>query len=147
MVAASRYLLRKLVSVGALIGASLALWGCSGKQVKFVIKPSEDANGRRPVYVLVRNVDDKTYLEESYQAVAAKVMAPDDTVLGSEVVFPGVEKEIEIDKPEEGSLGVYVLFTHPSGEWKKRLETPLPSKVEICLSGSRLCSESEAENK
>jgi len=128
----------------AMLLGSLFLWGCgASKQVKLVVRPGDDANGRLPFYVLVRSVDDKTYLEESYQTVAGKVMAPDESVLDAEVIFPGVERVIEVSKPEKGTLGVYFLLTHPSGDWKTLVSEPLPDKLELKVEGSRLLRSSK----
>jgi hypothetical protein len=113
--------------------------GCGGgSQVKVVVRAAKEANGRRPFYVLVRSVDDKTYLEESYQAVAGKVMARDASVLEAVMVFPGTPKTIEVDKPEKGSLGVYFLLTRPGGQWKTLVASPVPGKLEFSVEGDRM---------
>jgi hypothetical protein len=127
----------------ALPAVSLLLAGCGGSQVSIVVRASKDANSTRPVYVLVRSIDEKTHLAESYQTVAGKVMTPDDSVLGSGMIFPGAEKKIEVKRQGDKLLGVYVLFTRPSGEWKVLVPSPSPGKLRIELKGNRLAREGD----
>jgi hypothetical protein len=124
----------------ALLGACAALAGCGGgaEQVKVTVSPSATANGKRPFYVLVRAVDERTYLEEPYQAVAGKVMTRDDSVLDATMVFPGASKTISVEKPEKGSVAVYFLLTRPEGPWKRLVARPLPEALEFRVEGSRV---------
>lgn len=59
-------------------------------------------NEGRPCYVVVRALDDKTYREETYDQAAAKVTAPDATVLGGTVLFPGVARDLVFASPASG---------------------------------------------
>ncbi len=132
-------LLRRPLEALSFLAAALLFAGCGGgSQVKLVVRAEKEANARRPFYVLVRNVDDKTYLEESYQVVAGKVMARDASVLEAVMVFPGTPRTIEVDKPEKGSLGVYFLLTRPGGQWKTLVEQPVPGKLEFSVEGDRM---------
>lgn len=130
----------RLVRAMALLGACAALVGCGGgpKQVKVTVSAAANANGKRPFYVLVRTVDEKTYLEEPYQAVAGRVMTRDDSVLDATMIFPGAPKTIEIEKPEKGSVGIYFLLTRPEGPWKRLVIRPLPEELEFQVEGSRV---------
>lgn len=118
-----------------LIGAALS--GCGPSQMKLAVRPDDALNERRPAYLVVRNVDSKTYLEETYQAAAAKVMSPDDSVLQTAVIFPGTPQDIEVSPPEKGQVAVYVFFYRPAGDWKAILPSAA-ERFEVVLEGSRL---------
>jgi hypothetical protein len=129
---------RGLLSGAACLAAFAPLLaGCAGNQVKLTIRSPEDLNENRPLYVLVRQVDPKTYVDETYQSVASKVMAPDDSVLGSAVLFPGSKAELEWQKTKKGVVAVYVLFTTPTGEWKAVLPES-EERVELALDANRM---------
>lgn len=117
-----------------LLGASAT--GCA-PQMHLAVDPDDKLNEQRPAYLLVRNVDAKTYLEETYQTAAAKVMAPDDSVLESVVVFPGTRQEIKLSPPAKGQVAVYVFFYRPAGEWKAILPAVAES-YDVKINGSRL---------
>lgn len=121
--------------VPALLIAPAAL-GCAPR-MKLSVEPNDELNGRRPCYVLVRNVDEKTYQEETYQAAAAKVMTPDDSVLQAVVVFPGTPQTIKLSRPEKGQVALYVFFYRPEGGYKALLPSSAQS-FEVVLEGSRL---------
>lgn len=112
--------------------------GCGGGTMKMVVEPSREANEGRPLRMLVRSVDKKTYLEEPYEAVAGKVIAPDASVLAAEVVFPGRRREIKVKRPKEGAVGVYMMFLRPGQRWKLLLEPPLPSRVRLWVEANRI---------
>ncbi|UQA56288.1 hypothetical protein [Polyangium aurulentum] len=123
----------------ALLLAAALLVGCaSSPKVALRISPASDTNDRRPCYVLVRTVDTKTYMGDSYATIASMVMTPDDSVVASALVFPGTPKELTLSPPQKGQLAVYVLFTYPSGDWKTLLPSPSPEQVEIKLGQHRL---------
>lgn len=83
------------------------------------------ANDLRPFYVVVRAVTRKEFVEDQYQAVAALVIAPDESVLASVLVFPGTDQQLTIAKPEGKTLGVYALLTNATGtSWKRLFEEP-----------------------
>lgn len=110
--------------------------GCSS-QMRLEVRPDDALNEHRPTYLLVRNVDSKTYLEETYQTAATKVMAPDDSVLKSAVVFPGTAQDIEVSPPSKGQVAVYVFFYRPKGDWKAILPSSA-KRYELKLEGDRL---------
>lgn len=84
-----------------------------------------DANARRPLYVLVRAVTLKDFVEDQYRDIAGLVVEPDETVLASALVFPGTEQELTIAKPEGKTVGVYCLLTLATGtSWKRLFEEP-----------------------
>jgi len=126
--------------------AGLALASCGGSsskpasapQIRIQVSSAPDANDKRPCYLVVRAVDAKAYVGDTYQAVAAMVMVPDDTVLSSTLVFPGTPVDLSLPTPQKGQVAVYVLFTYPKGDWKALLPSPSPSGVEITLAQSRM---------
>ncbi len=103
--------------------AAPAVLGCKS-QVEFHVRPDDALNENRPCYLVVRNVDSKTYLEETYQAAPLQVTAPDDSVLETAVVFPGTKKEISVSPPAKGMVALYVFFYHPTGDWRRSSPPP-----------------------
>lgn len=118
------------------------LAACGGSaQMKLRVNPAADTNDRLPCYLLVRRVDPKAYVSDSYQSVAAMVMSPDDSVVASALIFPGKPQDIALAPAptgEKGQLAVYVLFTYPNGDWKTLLPSTTPNQIEITLEASRL---------
>ncbi len=88
--------------------------------------------------MVVRTVDSKKYLSETYSDVAAKVVAPDDSVIETAVVYPGGEKSLRVKIPEETSVAVSFLFTAPDGAWQALLDAPVPRSVDFDLLESRI---------
>ncbi|MFS8069374.1 MAG: hypothetical protein ACMG6S_23675, partial [Byssovorax sp.] len=122
-----------------LLLAPVLLAACGGApQMKLRVSPANDTNDRLPCYLVVRRVDPKAYVSDSYQSVASMVMTPDDSVVTSALVFPGTTQDFTFSPPLKGQLAVYVLFTYPTGDWKTLLPTAMPSQLEIKLAASRL---------
>ncbi len=119
------------------LGLSLAgvgLLGCKAKgeavtpdegvKLPIVVRASADSNDGRPVYVVVRIVDEQGFIEDSYAKVAALVVEPDESVLATLLVFPGTVayRELELEAAPE-MLGVYGLFSVvEDGNWKLLVE-------------------------
>lgn len=119
----------------ACVLSAAGLFGCSSGAASTVItvKAPENANRGKPVYMLVRSVDDPTFTADSYGVMAPKVVAPDDTVLKVEVIYPGSSPVIEVTDPEKGDLGVYFFFTNPGSEWKTLVRRPFAETISIVL--------------
>jgi len=123
-----------------------ALQACGGakhvRKVTFVFTADENINDERSVYIVVRKVNKKAFLAESYDEVANSVFADpiDPAVLASRILMPGTEEKIsmEIVKPDDVNIGVYALFASPGKNWKLLLETPLESKYAIKVKQSHL---------
>lgn len=117
----------KVIGLGRTIAALLAgvlLSGCCIGRLQLTVTAAPHSNGDRPVYVLVAEVDAKTYEQESYDAVAAKVAQSDDSVRWVQQLAPGEQRRACIPKGKKG-LGVYVLYAQPTGtQWRVRLEKP-----------------------
>jgi hypothetical protein len=113
--------------------------GCSGGQrasgptVTLSVVPPPTCNGGRPLRALVRAVTLKQFVEDQYGSVAKLVVGPDDTVLSSFVVYPGLNQTITFTPPAKGGFAVYFLFTGATGtSWKQLFDTP-PSSARLEL--------------
>jgi hypothetical protein len=119
------------------LSASL-LAGCGPKTPGIEVQAPSNVNGGRPIYMLVRAIDPTTFTADSYHAVAAKVTATDDSVLRTEVIYPGTTPRFELTEPAKGQVAVYFFFTNPGGDWKMLLDKPLPKTVSVKLSKDRI---------
>lgn len=100
------------------------------------VKAEAHGNAGRPFYAVVRTVVLKDFVEDQYDDIATLVIAPDETVLASFLVFPGRSSEVAIAKPK-GSVGVYCLLTEASGTSWKRLYRA-PEVIEVVAGRDRL---------
>jgi hypothetical protein len=130
---------RFIVMVLATLAVALGVAGCNRDTLVLTIRSPQDLNAGRPVRMLVRAVDQQEYVNESYVAVADKVVVKDDSVLYSAVVYPQLPLMVSVKKGEK-SIGVYFFFTQPGSRWKTLLEMPLPHVTEIRLSTSNIDS-------
>jgi hypothetical protein len=118
--------------------AALLASGCASNHITVHVKPTAGTNQGRPLYMVVRTVDSKKYLSETYTDVVAKVVAPDDSVLETSVIYPGAERSMKIKVPEESAVAVSFLFTAPDGAWQALVDAPLPGSVDFELLESRI---------
>jgi hypothetical protein len=107
--------------------------GCNLDTLYLTVRSPSDMNSGRPVRMLVRAVDPQQYVNESYQLVADKVVARDESVLESAVVYPNVPITARVKRPTSKSVGVYFFFTQPGPRWKTLLEIPVPHTTTIKL--------------
>ena len=129
-----------------IIAATAIIWGLSGvvagcaSNIRFSITADDQTNKATPVYVVVRSVDGQTFLAEHYNAVAEKVFQnkPDETILERTIIFPNQTEVIQIEHPESGNLGVYVLFSEPGENWRIPLQSPFPQEVLISLGKNQI---------
>jgi hypothetical protein len=120
----------------------------SAKQVRLSIRPALDMNGSRSCYVLARTVEEKAFSTESYDDVAAKAMAPDDSVQDSVPVLPGRSQELTVLVPEKGRIALYAMLGQPEDDrWRVLLPASPPAKVELRVERGRLCWTSEQDAK
>jgi hypothetical protein len=123
--------------LGWLLAALLA-GGCGPAHLTVNVRSPAGINQGRPLYMVVRAVDSKKYLSETYSEVAAKVVAPDDSVIETAVVYPGGERSLRVKIPDETSVAVSFLFTSPDGAWQALLDTPVPRSVDFDLLENRI---------
>jgi len=122
------------------LAASLLGAGCSSTRVSVKVESKPEANGGAPFYMVVRAVEQASFVTESYESVAAKMLASpaDPTVLKAEVVYPGDAKEVVVEKPKDQGLGVYFLFTKPGERWKTARNAPLPDDISVVLGSNQI---------
>lgn len=115
----------------------ICIYGC--KHTKLTLRSYPDTNKGQPVYVMIRSVNAKKFLTDSYQDIADKVFAdpPDPSVLDYKAILPGQKQKIKLKKPDT-SVGIYCMFTEPGDEWKIILPRPLNSKYKIELEKNRI---------
>ena len=101
--------------------------------MEFDIKSEYQANDGRLFYFLARAVNEKQFMMESYQDIAAKAFAdpPDPTVLGVFSVIPGSSQEFTVTQPAQGTVALYFLLTRPGQQWKRLLSPPLADEYDI----------------
>lgn len=123
--------------------AALLLMGCASNQLRLSVKSPPGTNDGRPMYMLVRRMEDpKQYASEAYSEVAAKVGSPDAAVLQTAVIYPGTIQRFQVKVPKESAVAVSFLFTAPDGNWQTLITPPLASSVEIELTVSRILRDS-----
>jgi hypothetical protein len=135
----SWYALRVVSILALLLFIMGSFHGCGGakavpkEQVTFFVAPDKSINDERPVYIVIRKVNKKNFLTESYDNIVDMVYAepPDESLLSWHILMPGQNEKILVTKPDKLSIGVYVLFTHPGEKWKMLLEKPLKSEYKI----------------
>lgn len=122
---------RRIGVAAALVLALSALAGCGKPSLR--VEAPRTVNGGRPVYMLVRTVDQPKFAADSYGSVVARVASPDDSVVMTEVIYPGTQPSFSLKAPEKGQLAVYFFFRSPAGDWKMLLDNPLSRAVSIKL--------------
>ena len=89
------------------------------------------------VRFLLRHDRQGAFQFASIQGTAGQALL-EKTVLKAEVVYPGANKELVVEKPKEGGLGVYFLFTKPGEHWKTARNAPLPDKIAVTLGTNQI---------
>jgi hypothetical protein len=125
--------LRALACLAIGVGAV----GCADTFV-LTVRPPADMNAGRPTHVLVRAVEPRDFVDESYLSVAEKVVKEDESVLYSGVVYPGVTLVSRVKKATAKNIAVYFFFTHPGPRWKTLVEQPPPHSVDLALGPSTI---------
>ena len=89
----------------------------------------EDSNNGHALQVVIRAVEEKDFIEDSYSDIAVLVSNPDDSVLGVVTVFPGQPSEAPLFLAElPPFIGVYGLFNDTkNSDWKLLIETGQPA--------------------
>lgn len=118
------------------------LVGCASspeppKPMTFYVESSYEANDGHLVYMVVRSVNEKQFIDETYPMVASKVfpLTDDPTLLGVHPIKPGEKKSITATAPTKGPAAIYFMFTDPGPYWKTLLNTPLDGEWSVNLTG------------
>jgi len=118
--------------------------GCSGVKnmftpstygVTFYFESEPETNDGQPMYVLLRIVNKKDFIIESYDQIANMVFddSPKQNLLAWQLVIPGETTKVRIDRPEKVLVAVYALFTRPGEKWKVIFGEPFEKKYNIVL--------------
>jgi predicted component of type VI protein secretion system len=115
----------------------LLLCGCAQRteMTTFQIKTLESTNQGNPFYVLFKATDLPHFLTDDYKKIAHQRMLAEDNPAYLDSVFflPGETKTISIKNPENKSIGVYCIFTHPGEEWKYIAAEEENSQIKLLL--------------
>lgn len=124
--------------LAVLLFAGMTSTGC-GRIVRIHVTSTSTTNAALPFYMLVRAVDAKAYLSESYADIAPKVVTPDASVIKSVQIYPGMPMTMWVSPPDgKKAIATYFLFTEPVEPWRMIFEPPAPLLVDIELEGSRI---------
>jgi hypothetical protein len=134
---------------GATLFAALVLLlglapGCSTSQISVYVDSSPETNEGRPLYMVVRAVEASKFATDTYESISRSVFArpADDTIIRADVIYPGAEREVIVEKPVDVPLSIYFLFTDPGDRWKTRVLQPVPDDVEILLGENEIAGQS-----
>ncbi|MCJ7618492.1 MAG: hypothetical protein MUO43_18370 [Desulfobacterales bacterium] len=144
-VSLSRMKVRTLCTLVMLL-IMLSIFGCAGnkpllqQKITFWIKPDKSVNNAQPLYIVIRDVNKKSFLIEDYDEIADLVYtdSPDESLLTWHLVIPGRKEEITVEVPGKSDLGFYAMFTQPEENWKIMFERPLESEYEIIIQDNSL---------
>lgn len=120
--------------------------GCGGRkpipppQMSITVQTDAKINGGQVFYFVMRSVNEKQFLTDTYQTVAGSVFAdsPDGGVLSSQVIFPGMRQTFMVPQPAQNSVAFYFMFTNPGEEWKKIVSQPLANGYTIHIEEDRV---------
>lgn len=130
--------------LAAMLVMGMSATGC-GRLIRIHVTSTSTTNASLPFYMLVRAVDAKTYLSESYADIAPKVVAPDASVIKSVQIYPGMPMTLWVSPPDaKKAVAAYFLFTEPVEPWRMIFEPPAPLLVDIELEGSRIRPDSKS---
>ena len=117
---------------------ALALGACGGgpkpapatpPSITLSVTSATTCNHGRPLQAVIRTVTLQQFDEDQYRTIAQLVVSPDETVLTSFIVFPGVAQTIKLAPPAKGTAAVYFLFTDATGtSWKQQLDASATSQ-------------------
>lgn len=124
-----------------ILGVALLAAGCASAPPEpdperiLTFRSNYTINESRPLYLLVRAVDEGAFLQEGYRAIAGKAVPPakDETVRGLRFAWPGHEEVMVVDVKDEEAFAVYALFTSPGDPWKVLISPPLRKEYTFML--------------
>lgn len=124
----------------------LCACGCAGQKsasearITLNVHSVPKANDGQLFYMVVRDVNQKQFLTDTYQSVAGMVFADpkDPSILSAQAIFPGQDQTLKVAQPAKNLLAVYFLFTDPGDHWKKMVSQPLDTNYEINIDTDRV---------
>ena len=121
--------------VGLAFAALLAFASGCSSATRVYVKSTDQTNDGNTLYMMVRSVEKKTVITESYQDAAAKLFTdpPDPSIVASQPIFPGNTVSINVDNADTKDLVIYFFFTQFGPNWKVPLHKPLPAEIYIDL--------------
>lgn len=104
-----------------LLFAALLLGGCA-RTLRIEVYSTPESNGRRPLYMMVRQVDDRPAGEGDYGVLAELLFSRprDPSVLATRLVRPGESPLVlSLEPPDDAKLELCFFFTdyHPEQRW------------------------------
>lgn len=108
--------------------------------MRIQVRSDNDTNAGRPLYMLVRSVDSRTLVSESYKDASDLVFTTprDATIQHLQAVLPGQDVNVTLPTPEESDLALYFFFTRPGEKWRVPLPRPIPSDIVVELSSNQV---------
>ncbi len=115
------------------------LFGCS-TTTRLYVKSTQQTNDGNTLYMMVRNVDGKTAVNEQYQDIAAKLFAdpPDPSVIVGQPVFPGNTVNLTLSDSDTKQVVLYFFYTKPLTNWRVPLPRPLPAEIYVDLGPNQI---------
>lgn len=128
------------------IAALLALGACASAEPEpdpmrvLTFRSTATINESRPLYIVVRSVDEGAFMQESYTTVAGKVVPAekDETLRGVRFAWPGHEETLVVNVADDEAFAVYALFTNPRDPWKLLVQPPLRKEYGFVLEDGTL---------
>lgn len=113
--------------------------GCA-TSMRVQVQSSRDTNDGKPLYMLVRAVDSRALVSESYQDASSFVFTTkkDPSVKHVQAIMPGTEVNVTIPTPESSDVALYFFYTHPGDQWRIPLTQPLPSDIVVELGSNQI---------
>lgn len=128
----------------------LAVGGCTlfKPSLRVELSGQRDINHGIPFHMLLRAVTTDQFRSETYTQVARLAAQADKSVLRAEVIYTPSSRpyqmNLSLPPPKGSSIGLYFLFTAPTGNWRMLIEPPLPKVVRVALGeGSIVSSKNE----
>lgn len=133
----------RLLASLLVLGTLSVCGGCAKSSLlRIEVSGPPDINKGIPFNLLVRAVSVQQFRSDAYATVAQLVAQRDASVLHSDVVFTpqgqAYRASLSVSPPKEGGIGVYFLFTAPTGRWRILLESPLPRTLRVRLGDSSI---------
>jgi hypothetical protein len=73
-------------------------------------------NDGRSVRLVIRRVDAKQFLQETYAMLVAVAEKPDDTMLSDQLLRPNTSIQLTLPLEAGSSVGVYFFYAQPQAE-------------------------------